>query len=623
MIASLLLSTLLAAPVAAPRPILVEVDASEAPRRLFSAKLHIPAAPGPLTLVYPAWIPGEHGPTGPIADLSGLHFSAGGKEIAWRRDPVNMYAFKLDVPAGADAVDVALEYLSPTEGGVFTAGPAATQQLTVISWNTLVLSPAGKSSDELTYQASLRLPEGWKFGGALRTASTAAGRVEFAPVSFTTLVDAPLLAGAHLRTIELSEGPIAHRIHVAADSEAALAVPDAVIAGWKRLVAETGAHFGARHYRSYDFLLTLSDHTAHFGLEHHESSDNRIPERSLVDPETRLLSLDLLPHEMTHSWNGKYRRPAALMPASFEKPMEGELLWVYEGLTDYLGLVFAARSGLATPAEFRESLARVAAETASHGGRSWRPTADTGVAAQVLYGARPDWQGRRRGVDFYFEGVLLWLDADTLIRRSTNGAKSLDDFCRLFHGGESGAVKVVSYTLADVTATLGMVLPYDWAGFFKERAYTVQPQVNLAGIENAGYKLSFAEAVPPITKARESVDELVDARFSLGFIVKEKEGLIPDVLPNTPADKAGVGPGMKLVAVNGRRFSREVLRDALRETKTSKSIELLLDNGEFFRTFKIDYDGGDRHPNLTADPAKTDLLAQIIKPLTPEPPAAK
>ncbi len=622
MFASFLLSTLLAAPLAA-RPITVEVDAREAARRLFSAKLRIPAAPGALTLVYPAWLPGEHGPTGPIADLSGLHFSAGGKPLAWRRDPVNMFAFHLDVPTGADAVDVSLEYLSPTEGGQFTAGPSATQQLAVISWNTLLLSPAGKSSDELTYQASLHLPDGWKFGGALPPASSAAGRVEFEPVSFTTLVDAPVLAGAHLRTIELSEGPIAHRIHIAADSEAALAAPDSVVAGWKRLVAETGAHFGARPYRSYDFLLTLSDHTAHFGLEHHESSDNRIPERSLVDDNARLLRLDLLPHEMTHSWNGKYRRPAGLMPGSFEKPMAGELLWVYEGLTDYLGRVFAARSGIATPAEFRENLARLAAEMAANGGRSWRPTADTAEGAQVLYPARPDWRGRRRSTDFYLEGALLWLDADTLIRRSTNGVKSLDDFCKLFHGGASGAPKVLPYTLADVTATLGKVLPYEWAGFFKERVYSVQPHVNLAGIENAGFKLAFQEAVPPITRAREAVDDLLDARFSLGFIVKGKEGLIPDVLPDTPADKAGVGPGMKLVAVNGRRFSREVLRDALRETKASKSIELLLDNGEFFRTFKIDYDGGDRHSMLTADPAKPDLLSQILKPLTAEPPAAK
>jgi predicted metalloprotease with PDZ domain len=607
----LALLTLSAAAAAPPRPITLEVDAREAPRRVFHARLTIPAPPGPLTLVYPKWIPGEHGPTGPIADLAGLKFNVDGKPVAWRRDPVEVFAFHLDVPAGADAVEASLDYLSPAESGKFSSGPAATSQLAVVSWNTLLFQPQGKTSDQLTYSASLLLPAGWRYGTALPVAKAAAERVEFAPASLTTLVDSPVLCGVHLRTVELGGTP-QHRIHVAADSEAALAAPQAVVEAWKKLVAETGVLFGARHYRSYSFLLTLSDHTAHFGLEHHESSDNRVPERSLIDEDARRLEAGLLSHEMTHSWNGKYRRPAALMPGSFETPMQGDLLWVYEGLTTYLGQILAARSGLLTPDEYRESLALTAAAMDAQAGRAWRPTLDTAVSAQFLYDSRPDWASWRRGVDFYPEGELLWLDADTVIRRESRGARSLDDFCKAFHGGESGPPKVVSYTLADVVATLNKVAPYDWAGFLHERVDLVRERADVAGIEGGGWKLVYTDALPQMLKSREEHDKLIDARFSLGFVVKDT-GEIPDVLPASPAGKAGLPPGVKLVAVNGRRFSKDVLRDAIRAS-SDQPIELLIENGEFFASYRLDYSGGPRYPHLVRDEARPDLLTAIVSP---------
>jgi predicted metalloprotease with PDZ domain len=600
------------------RPITLDVDATDAPRRLFHAHLSIPAAPGLLTLVYPKWIPGEHMPSGPIADLAGIKITAAGRVVPWKRDAEEMFAFHIDVPAGADAVDVSLDYLSPAEGGAFSAGPTATAQLAVVSWNTLALSPQGKSSDDLTFKASLRLPQGWKFGTALPIETAGTERIDFAPVSFTTLVDSPVLAAAHFKTIDLPGDALPHRIHIGADSEAALDAPPELVEGWKRLVAETGALFRARHYRSYSFLLTLSDHTAHFGLEHHESSDDRVAERSLVDEDARRLLAGLLPHEMTHSWNGKYRRPAGLQPGSFERPMHGELLWVYEGLTEYLGQILTARSGLLTPEEYRESLAMTAATMQAQGGRKWRPLVDTAVAAQDLYNSRPDWAASRRQVDFYPESELLWLEADAVIRRETKGARSLDDFCRLFHGGETGAPRVVPYAFDDVVVALNTVAPYDWRGFWRDRVE--MPGTNpLGGVAASGWRLAFTDVMPQMEKSVEERKKVVDARFSLGFVVDE-DGTIPDVLPDSPAFKAGVGPGMKLVAANGRRFSRETLRDAIRETKTSHGIDLLVENGEFFKTYHADYDGGERYPHLVAESGKTDLLTAIIRPLAPPTP---
>ena len=599
------------------RPVTLEVDARQAPARIFHARLSIPASPGPLTLAYPKWIPGEHGPTGPIADLAGLKFSAGGKTLAWSRDPAEMYLFRLDVPAGADKVEVSLDYLSPAEASGFSSGSSVTADLALISWNQVLLYPAQRKPDEILYAASLQLPGGWKWATALESAEATAGRVRFAPVSLTTLVDSPVLAGAHLRVVTLTSESLIHRLDIAADSEEALEISPALEGQYSALVAETGALYGARHYRHYDFLLTLSDHTAHFGLEHHESSDDRVDERSLIDPDRRKVMAGLLPHEMSHSWNGKYRRPADLAIGSFSEPMRGGLLWVYEGLTEYLGQILTARSGLLTPEQYREALALTAAEMDHQKGRSWRPLQDTAVAAQILYGARSDWASWRRGVDFYPESELLWLEADTVIRRETKGRKSLDDFCRLFHGGGSGAPKVVPYTFDDVMSALGQIAPYDWKTFWRTRLDRTEPGAPLAGLEAGGWKLVYTEEIPEMQKAAEGVRKATDVRYSIGISVRQN-GTILDVIPESPAARAGVAPGMKLVAVNGRRWSREILRDAIKRSRT-RPIALLVENGEFFQSVRLDYAGAERYPHLERDPGKPDLLSQIVRPLAPRP----
>lgn len=641
-----------AAPPAATGPITLEVDASEAPRKIFHARLTIPAKPGPLKLLYPKWIPGEHGPAGPIVDLAGLRFTAGGKPIPWRRDTTDMFTFHLDVPAGATAIEAALDYLSPAAADGFSAGGSATAQLTVLSWNQVLLYPAGPRSDDLTYAASLRLPAGWRFGTALSVAegggaadtgaagggaggATADGTIRFQPVSLTTLIDSPVIAGALFRVVPLNPGTTPpHRIDIAADSAAALAMAPERVAAHERLVDEALALFGATHYRSYTFLYTMSDHTAHFGLEHHESSDNRVAERTLLDDDLWRMSSHLLPHEFVHSWNGKYRRPADLATPDYQKPMQSDLLWVYEGLTHYLGYVLTARSGLETPEILMQEIAWITAEMDHRPGRQWRPLVDTGTAAQILYGAPSAWSAWRRGVDFYREGFLIWLEADVIIRRQTRGAKSLDDFCRRFHGGESGAPKLVPYTAGDVYAGLNAVAPYDWKKFFQDRVYAAPTRAPLGGIEGAGWRLAHQETRTDFVKSREEEEKEADFSSSIGITVKTENGEIADAVPGMAAAAAGIAPGMRLVAVNGRRFSPDVMRDALRATRGagagdggagsagaapgraagSGSLELLVENAGYYRTFTLDYHDGDRYPILERDPARPDLLSDIFAP---------
>ena len=401
------------------RPIVLDLDASQVARRILHSRLLVPVGPGRLALVYPKWIPGEHGPTGPVTDTAGLRIKGGGKEIAWRRDELDMYTIRCDVPEGVAELEVSLDFLSPPAHVTgFSSAASATQKLATINWNQVLLYPSGRPAREILFRASLTVPPEWKLGTALPIASQSGLVTTFSPVSLETLVDSPVIAGIHFREVPLapSEKP-AHFIEMAADSPEALELSTEQRAAYDKLVREAGALFGARHYQSYRFLLALSDDVAHFGLEHHESSDDRMPEQALTDADLRKSRSTLLPHEFVHSWNGKYRRPADLIIPDYQQPMKTSLLWMYEGLTQYLGLTLTARSGLWTPEEYREKLAMIAEWAGDESGRTWRPLLDTAVSAQLLFEARDDWEAWRRGTDFYDEAVLIWLDADTLIRR--------------------------------------------------------------------------------------------------------------------------------------------------------------------------------------------------------------
>ena len=622
--ASLLAAALLAiaTPPAAradytPGTITLAVDLSEAPKRILHVRMSIPAGAGPISLSYPKWIPGEHGPTGPLTDVAGLRVTAGGKAVAWERDLTDMYAIHCVAPAGTKALEVTFDFLSPTDTGGFSSAASYTPNLGLLSWNQVLLYPGGQPSDGLTYVASLKLPAGWSYGTALPVERESGGEIRFKPASLTTLVDSPVLAGAYFRRVDLAPGVTPPQVlDMACDSKAGLAMGDDQVACHRRLVAEAYALFGARHFRDYHFLLSLSDHVAHFGLEHHESSDDRTWERTWLDENKRIASSNLLSHEMTHSWNGKYRRPADLATPDYQVPMKDDLLWVYEGLTQYIGFVLAGRSGIRSPQEVRDYLALAAAGLEYTPGRTWRPLIDTAVEAQLLYGASDQWSSWRRGVDFYDEGVLIWLETDLTIRKLTNGQRSIDDFCKKFHGGESGAPQVVTYTFDDVVNTLNQVAPNDWRTFLDTRLHSLAPHAPLGGIEGAGWKLVFADTLSGALKAENEARERIDLSYSIGLTVDLKEGkkgFLIDVVPGSAAAKAGVAPGLMLVAVNGRHFDKNVLLDAIQAAKGGAPLELLVDNGEFYRACKLDYRGGHRYPQLQRVAGQPDVLSEIVR----------
>jgi predicted metalloprotease with PDZ domain len=600
-------------------PIQISVDLSEAPRHIFHAHLVIPAAPGPLTLLYPKWIPGEHMPDGPISDLTGLRFTAGEKTLAWHRDSVDMYAFHMEVPAGANSVEASLDYLNPVEGGGYSAGPSATSKILILEWNDVLLYPAGTKSDDLTYSAKLKLPAGWKFGTALTTQSQQENEIQFGPVSLTNLVDSPVLAGSYFRNIRLApDVQPPHFLDLAGDSAASVDIPADELEAYNRLVREAGALFGARHYDHYDFILSLTDHFSPNGLEHHQSSDNRAPERMLIDPDLRLEFASLLPHEFTHSWNGKYRRPAGLATPDFNVPMKGDLLWVYEGLTQYIGELLSTRAGVRDEEAYRDTLAQTAAYLDHQAGRNWRPLQDTATAAQTLYliGSR-SWFSWRRSTDFYDESWLIWLEADTIIRKQTNGKKSLDDFCRGFHGAPSTSPKVVPYTFEDVVAGMNQVTPYDWKKFFRDRLDYVGPRAPLGGIDGGGWRLVYNDTPNSYMQAFEHTDGRLDWTYSLGMMLNPG-GQVVDVIADTPAWRAGLAPGMRILSVNGKAWSAEVLHDAVRAAKTGMgTIDLQADNEGYTRPYNLNYHGDELYPHLVRDESKPDVLGQILKPLTP------
>lgn len=594
----------------------IALDATDAPRKILHAQLTIPATPGTMTLYYPKWIPGEHAPSGPAIDVTGLKFTANGQILKWRRDLADNWAVHVEVPAGAQEVHASLDYLEPGEAdqSLFSAGSSATQKLVLISWNQVLLYPKGWTGDQITYSASVRLPAGWKFGTPLPVASRSGDEIHFDSVSLFTLVDSPIISGEYLKVVPLNQGqnpPV--EMDIAADSAMALQAPQQVWDEYSNLVKQATTLFGATHYRDYHFLFTLSDHVAHFGLEHHEANDSRSEERTLIDPGIRALHASLLSHEYVHSWNGKYRRPADLTTSDYQQTMQDDLLWVYEGLTEYLGDVLTARSGLWTPQEYRDALAGSAAMLDHRPGRTWRNLQDTADAAALLYYTPKEWDSWRRGVDYYEEGELDWLWADSIIRQQSGGKKSIDDFCKLFHGAPSTAPMVKTYTFDDVVNTLNQIAPYDWRGFWNERLSNHGPGAPLGGIEGTGWKIVYDESRSPMMRTWEEDHHALNAAFSVGLIIKEN-GDIEDTIEGMDAAHAGIGPGMKILAVNGRRFTPQIFRDALFEGKnTSQPLQLLIENTDYFRTFVIDYHGGEKYPHLVREDSKPDTMTEIIR----------
>jgi predicted metalloprotease with PDZ domain len=588
------------------------VDATQTPLKLIHTHESIPVKPGPLTLYYPKWIPGEHGPDGPINNVTGLKFTANGSTIPWLRDLSDVFTFHVDVPAGASQLDVNFDYLEPSGGGFASSAMSATDKLIVIEWNQNVFYPAGTPATQITFHPRLVLPDGWKFGTSQHVENQSGNEVSFAPLSLERLVDSPVIAGQYYRVFDLTPPgeSIHHEIDIVADSEAALNMSPAVQKGMTNLVAEAGKLFGSRHYHEYRFLLTLSDHVAHFGLEHNECNDSRLPERILLGPQAGLALGGLLAHEYAHSWSGKFRRPAGLATPDYETPMRDDLLWDYEGFTEFTGPLLAARSGLWTAEDYHNNLANISAALgAGRPGRTWRPLLDTAVAV-IGESFAPGWLNWRRGTDYYDEGDLLWLEAATIIHQQTQGQKSIDDFCHAFYGGPNNGPEIKPYTFDDVVRALNAIAPYDWAKFLRDRLDSTSPNPPLGGIENGGWKFLFNDQAPKTETRHGDVGDL----YTIGLRLAN-DGAVMDSIVGGPAFRAGISSGMKVVGVNGRLYDHDLLADAIAASpQASEPITLLIVIDSYYKTCPIDYHGGKRYPHLVRDDSKPDYLDDLAAP---------
>ena len=600
-----------------PGMLTLQVDATDLDRRIFRVRETVPVVPGPLRLYYPQWLPGNHGPTGRIDELAGLKISAGGARLAWKRDPLDVYAFTLEVPSGASTLDIEFQHLSPIDRD--SGRVVVTPEMLNVQWNAVLLYPAGHADRAITVKPSLRLPAGWKFGSALEAAAQQGTTTEFKPVSVETLIDSPVFAGKHMARIDLDPDAAANGrapifLDVMADTPGELTMTAEQLAAHRALVTQADRLFGTRHFAHYDFLLAISDGFGGIGLEHHQSSENGVPPGYFSEWAKSSVGRDLLAHEFTHSWNGKFRRPYDLWTPDFNTvPEQDDLLWVYEGLTQYYGDVLAARSGLWDARQFREMLAGTIANMASRPGRQWRPLQDTADEASILYYVPFGWANWRRQVDFYPEGELLWLDVDTRIRELSHGHKSLDDFSRAFFGIHPGSDVTVTYTFDDIVKALNGVEPYDWAAFLRQRLdYVGHRLPEMDGVTRSGWKLAYTDKPDSYQKAIEAQRHMINQIWGAGFSVADKDGRLLDVRWDGPAFKAGLAPGMQIVAVNGRQYSAESLRDALTDAATSKQpIDLLVKNLEYVSTIKLDWTGGLMYPVLERLPNTPDYLGAI------------
>ncbi|WP_414694667.1 M61 family metallopeptidase [Phenylobacterium sp.] len=598
--------------VAYPGVIRLEVDATDTQRRIWRVRETIPLAQtGRITLLYPQWLPGKHAPRGQADKLAGLTITANGKVIPWVRDTVDVYAFHIDVPAGVREIVAEFQFLTPTatnQGRIM-----ATPEMLNLQWEAVALYPAGYFSRRIMVEPSVKLPAAWGYGVALDTVADDGGVARFKPVDFETLVDSPMFAGRYFKRIELDPGakhPV--RLNVVADTADELVVDAKVIEKHKNLVRQADRLFGSRQFDHYDFLLAISSRLGGIGLEHHRSSENQVEPGYFTDFDKAVADRNLLPHEYTHSWDGKSRRPAELWTPNYNVPMRGQLLWVYEGQDQYWGYVLGGRSGMFSKEESLEALAATAATFETRIGRRWRQMEDTG-ADPIISARRPQpWLSWQRSEDYYSEGQLIWLDADTLIRERSNGKRSLDDFARAFFGGKDGDFTARPYTFDDVVKALNDVEPYDWAQFLKVRVKDVAVKPPLDGITRGGWKLAYTEKATDYFRAIETANKQTNLTYSLG-VVLNREGEVVTVLWDSPAFNAGVTVSSKIMAVDGIVYDADRLKTAITAAKDGRPIQLLVKNGDHFQTLSITYRGGLRYPRLERVPGTPDLLSEIYK----------
>jgi predicted metalloprotease with PDZ domain len=597
-----------------PGTIVLKVDASNTAQQIFRVRESIPARPGKLTLLYPQWIPGNHGPSGSLNQFAGLKVSANGQPLEWTRDPVNVYAFHLTVPKGASSVEVQFEYLSPVEAN--QGRTTMTNDILGVQWQSVALYPAGYATNKITVQPNLTVPAGWQYGSALEQQARNGDDVVFKPLDLETLVDSPLFAGRYFRRIDLDPGAkIPVMLNVVADSAEELAATPEQIAPHREMVQQAYKLFNSQHYKHYDFLFAISDEFGGIGREHHQSSENGVKLGYFAEWKKYEARRELLSHEFTHSWNGKFRRPAGQYVADFNTPLQNELLWVYEGQTQYWGAVLAARSGLIKPENTRDVIAATAARYDNVKGREWRAVQDT-VNDPIVNARRPQgWNNWQRAEDYYSEGELIWLDADTKIRELSGEKRSLNDFARSFFGVDDGVNVAKPYTFDDVVKALNAVQPYDWAKFLRTRLDGHGPGAPLDGLARAGWKLVYTDKQTDFLKAQEDLSKSANFQYSLGFSVGA-EGKLEAFQWDGVGFKAGLSGGTTLLAVNGHAYKAEALRAAVTAAKTGKeAISLLVKKGSLYQTITLDYHGGLKYPRLERIEGTPDRLDAILQPL--------
>ena len=602
-----------------PQAIFLEVDATTISRKIVSARESFPiSSPEAHTvdLVYPKWIPGDHAPTGPIADLVNLRFSADGKRVAWMRDPVDMFRFHVSVPAGTKML--AAEYSAVgayVPGNDFAIGNTSTPVQGDVNWDQLVLYPADSAADQVTISVSIKLPERWSYATALSNPTPLGGSIHFGPMPLTTLIDSPLMCGLYMREFDITPKGVSqhHALDVFEEAQEGLNVTPERIEAFRNLVSEASVLFHSHHYASYHFLVEEQAEGSD-GLEHHESSDEQMPSLGMVSPAFSAESGNLLAHEFIHSWNGKFRRPAGLATSNYQEPMIGDLLWVYEGLTSYWAEVLGARSGLETENQVKDRLALYQAEMDTRTGRDWRNLQDVSRSAQLLYSAEPQWTILRRSTDFYKEGPLLWLQVDSLMREKSKGSRSLDTFAADFFGPPDGAVTVKPYTYDDLIGALKQVVPYDWNSVLEKDVQAIRPTPVSPGLEAAGWTVVYNDEPNQAAVDTELVSQQTDLSTSIGLTL-DQDGTIVDVVPDSSAGRAGLAPGSKLMGVNHRVYSADLLRQAMVSAETtSQPIELLTLTDSFYAEVSVVYTSGLRCPHLSRIAGKPDLLTTILKP---------
>jgi predicted metalloprotease with PDZ domain len=587
----------------------LEVDATDTVQRIFRVKETIPvAAAGPLTLLMPAWLPGNHAPRGQIEKLSGLTFTANGQNVAWKRDPLNVYAFQIDVPQGATEVVAQFQFLSatqPNQGRV-----VVTPKMLNIQWESVSLYPAGYYTRQIPIQPTVTYPAGWQAATALR-GTKSGSTVAYETIDYEALQDSPVFAGTHFKAVDLGKNVT---LNLVADDADELDFKPEQIAKHRKLVAEAGSLFGTYHFNHYDFLLAITDEMGGIGLEHHRSSENQVEPGYFKswDKGEALLDRNLLPHEFTHSWDGKFRRPDLLWTPDFNVPMQDNLLWVYEGQTQFWGYVLGARSGMFSKAETLDAYAQIAAKLDTAVGRQWRPMEDT-THDPIISSRRPKgWASWQRSEDYYNEGLMIWLEADAIIAKATRGKKGLDDFAKAFFGIKPGDWGQVVYNRDDVIKTLNGIAPYDWAGFFQKYVDSPTKETPKGGFILGGYKLVYGEEPGAITKAAEGANKMIDQSFGIGAVVKN-DGEISSVIWDGAAFKAGLVTGAKILAVNGDEFSGDVWKAAI---KAKTPIQIILKQDKYYRTLTLDYSGGLRYPRLEKTGEGEGSLDKLLKPRT-------